>query len=217
LRAIKGSTIKEHQKTITVTAPETCLIEIQTRLGNMTLKLSDETPQHRDNFIKLVEEGYYDGLLFHRVINGFMIQGGDPNSRNATSGQQLGAGGPGYQIPAEFKSDLVHVKGAIAAARTGDQVNPEKQSSGSQFYIVHGKEMTDQELTMVENRKGIRYTPEQREAYIAEGGTPFLDGEYTVFGHIVDGLEVIDAIAAVMTDRGDRPKDDVQMKLVVIK
>lgn len=217
LRATKGTKTKEHQKSITVTAPETCLIEIQTEFGNMTLKLSDETPQHRDNFIKLAEEGYYDGLLFHRVINGFMIQGGDPNSRNAAPGAQLGAGGPSYQVPAEFVDDLVHVKGAIAAARTGDGVNPKKMSSGSQFYIVHGKAMTEDELTMTENRKGIRYTPEQRAAYLKDGGTPFLDRDYTVFGQIIEGLEVIDAIAAVATDRGDRPKENVTMKVVVIK
>lgn len=217
LRGAKGNIIKEYQKTITVTAPETCLIEIQTKFGNMTLRLSDETPQHRDNFLKLAEEGYYDSLLFHRVINGFMIQGGDPNSKNAAPGQQLGAGGPGYQVPAEFVDDLVHVKGAIAAARTGDNVNPKRMSSGSQFYIVHGKQMTEQELTMMENRKGIRYTPEQREAYLKQGGTPFLDRDYTVFGHVISGLEVIDAIASVPTDRSDRPKEDVMMKVVVIR
>jgi peptidyl-prolyl cis-trans isomerase B (cyclophilin B) len=183
----------------------------------MTLKLSDETPQHRDNFIKLAEEGYYDGLIFHRVINGFMIQGGDPNSRNAAPGAQLGSGGPGYQVPAEFVDDLVHVKGAIAAARTGDNVNPQKMSSGSQFYIVHGKPMTEQELTMMESRKGIRYTPAQREAYLTHGGTPFLDRDYTVFGQVIEGLEVIDKIAASATDRGDRPKEDITMKIVVIK
>lgn len=217
LRATKGNTIREHHKTITVTAPETCLIEIQTEFGNMTLKLSDQTPQHRDNFIKLAEEGYYDGLLFHRVINGFMIQGGDPNSRNAPTGQQLGAGGPGYQVPAEFVADLVHVKGAIAAARTGDAVNPQKMSSGSQFYIVHGKQVTEQELTMTENRKGIRYTPEQRAEYLKLGGTPFLDNDYTVFGRVIEGLDVIDKIAAASTDRGDRPKENVTMKMVVIR
>ena len=217
LRASKGNTSKEHQKTITVTSPETCLIEIQTQFGNMTMKLSDETPQHRDNFIKLAEEGYYDGLLFHRVINGFMIQGGDPNSRNAAPGAQLGSGGPGYQVPAEFVDDLVHVKGAIAAARTGDGVNPQKMSSGSQFYIVHGKAMTEQELTMMESRKGVRYTPAQREAYLKHGGTPFLDRDYTVFGQIIEGLEVIDAIAGSATDRGDRPKENITMKVVVIK
>ncbi len=217
LRATKGSTSKEHQKTITVTAPETCLIEIQTEFGNMILKLSDETPQHRDNFIKLAEEGFYDGLLFHRVINGFMIQGGDPNSRNAAAGAQLGAGGPSYQVPAEFVDDLVHVKGAIAAARTGDAVNPQKMSSGSQFYIVHGKAMTEQELTMTENRKGVRYTTAQREAYLKHGGVPFLDRDYTVFGQVIEGLDVIDKIAASATDRGDRPKENITMKVVVIK
>ncbi|HLF64543.1 MAG TPA: peptidylprolyl isomerase [Saprospiraceae bacterium] len=217
LRATKGNAIKEHQKTITVTAPETCLIEIQTKFGNMTLKLSDETPLHRDNFIKLAEEGYYDGLLFHRVINGFMIQGGDPNSRNAAPGQQLGAGGPSYQVPAEFVDDLIHIKGAIAAARTGDSVNPKKMSSGSQFYIVHGKPITEQELTMMESRKGIHYTSAQREVFLKHGGTPFLDRDYTVFGQVIEGLDVIDKIASVATDRGDRPTEDVTMKVIVIK
>ena len=200
-----------------MTAPETCLIEIQTSYGNMTVKLYDETPLHRDNFIKLAEEGFYDGLLFHRVINGFMVQGGDPQSRNAASGMPLGSGGPGYQVAAEIKPDLVHMKGAIAAARTGDAVNPEKKSSGSQFYIVQGRPMSEQELEIMEERKGIHYTPEQRKQYETEGGTPFLDQEYTVFGQVIKGLEVIDAIAGVQTDRNDRPREDISMKVVVIK
>jgi peptidyl-prolyl cis-trans isomerase B (cyclophilin B) len=183
----------------------------------MTLRLSDETPQHRDNFIKIAEEGFYDGLLFHRVINGFMIQGGDPDSRDAAPDQQLGTGGPGYQVPAEFVEDLVHVKGAIAAARTSDAINPKKMSSGSQFYIVQGKPLSETELTMLENRKGIRYTPSQREAYLKDGGTPFLDREYTVFGQVISGLEVIDKICSVPTDQNDRPKEDVTFNVVVIK
>ena len=217
LQASKGNKSREHTKTITVAAPETCLIEIQTPYGNMVAKLSDETPGHRDNFLKLAEEGYYDGLLFHRVINGFMIQGGDPDSRNAPAGKPLGSGGPGYQIPAEINRDLVHTKGAIAAARTSDAVNPEKKSSGSQFYIVQGRPMTEQELLMMEDRNGYQYTPEQREAYMKQGGTPFLDGEYTVFGQVIEGLDVIDAIARVQTDRNDRPNEDIPMKIVVIK
>lgn len=217
LQASKGNKIKEHSQTLTVTAPETCLIEIQTPHGNMTVKLSDETPLHRDNFIKLAEEGFYNGLLFHRVINGFMIQGGDPQSRDAAPGVALGSGGPGYQVAAEFNPHLVHVKGALAAARTSDAVNPEKKSSGSQFYIVQGRPMTEQELQIMEDRTGNTYSPEQKKAYITDGGTPFLDGEYTVFGHVIKGLEVIDAIARVQTDRGDRPREDVSMKVVVIK
>jgi peptidyl-prolyl cis-trans isomerase B (cyclophilin B) len=217
LSATKGNKTKEHSKSLTVNAPETCLIEIQTSHGNMTVKLSDETPLHRDNFIKLAEEGFFDGLLFHRVINGFMIQGGDPQSRNAPASQQLGSGGPGYQVAGEFVDDLVHVKGAIAAARTGDAVNPEKKSSGSQFYVVHGRPITEQELSTMEQRNDMHYSPEQRAAYLKNGGAPFLDGEYTVFGQVISGLEVIDAIASSQTDRNDRPREDVAMKVVVIK
>jgi peptidyl-prolyl cis-trans isomerase B (cyclophilin B) len=217
LAASKGNKTKEHTKTITVNAPETCLIEIQTSHGNMTVKLSDETPLHRDNFIKLAEDGFFDGLLFHRVINGFMIQGGDPQSRNAPAGQQLGSGGPGYQVAGEFVDHLVHVKGAIAAARTGDAVNPEKKSSGSQFYIVHGRPITEQELSTMEQRNDVQYAPDQRAAYLKNGGAPFLDGQYTVFGQVISGLEVIDAIASSQTDRNDRPQQDVAMKVGVIK
>ena len=192
-----------------------CLIEIVTDYGTMVVQLSDATPLHRDNFIKLAEEGYYDSLLFHRVIDGFMIQGGDPNSKNAAPGAPLGMGGPGYQVPAEFVDDLVHVKGAIAAARTGDNVNPEKKSSGSQFYIVHGNPVEDGMLDMIEMRKGFKYTDEQRAAYKELGGTPFLDRDYTVFGRVVSGLEVIDAIARVQKDQRDRPLKDVRMYIKV--
>lgn len=195
----------------------TCLIEIETDSGTMVIRLSDATPLHRDNFIKIAEEGYYDGTLFHRVIRGFMIQGGDPNSRNAGLNSRLGSGGPDYTISAEFVDTLYHVKGAIAAARQGDQVNPEKRSSGSQFYIVQGKTYSEQELTAIEARKKFRYTKEQREAYSTVGGTPFLDGDYTVFGYMVKGLEVIDKLAAVETLPGDRPRNDVKMKVRVIK
>lgn len=183
----------------------------------MLVELYDETPQHRDNFLKLAEEGYFDGLLFHRVIDGFMIQGGDPESRNAPSGKALGMGGPGYQVPAEFNSKYVHLKGALAAARQGDQVNPEKKSSGSQFYIVQGKPVSESNLQLTEARNGIQYTPEQKEEYMTIGGTPFLDQGYTVFGRVIDGLNVIDSIATVRTDSRDRPTEDVAMKIRVIK
>jgi peptidyl-prolyl cis-trans isomerase B (cyclophilin B) len=183
----------------------------------MTVWLYDATPKHRDNFLKLAEQGYFDDLLFHRVINGFMIQGGDPNSRNAKPNQQLGSGGPGYTIPAEFVDSLVHKKGALAAARTGDQVNPEKKSSGSQFYIVQGRAVTADELDMIESRKGFRYSKEQRDTYMAAGGTPFLDRDYTVFGEVIEGLDVIDKIASVATLPGDRPKVDVRMKIKPVK
>ena len=217
LKATKGDKTTVTEKRILIQQPLDCLVEIETEYGNMTVQLSNATPQHRDNFIKLAEEGYYNDLLFHRVIDGFMIQGGDPNSKNAPPGQPLGTGGPGYTIPAEFVDSLVHVKGALSAARQGDRVNPEKRSSGSQFYIVQGKPLTDQELDMMQTRKGINYTPQQREAYKKLGGTPFLDRDYTVFGKVIKGLEVIDKIATVQKDGRDRPTTDVKMKVRVIK
>ncbi len=213
----KGNKTALMQKVLQVTAPAACLVEIETDYGTMTIQLSNATPQHRDNFIKLAEEGYYDGTLFHRVIDGFMLQGGDPSSKNAKPETALGTGGPSYTIPAEFVDSLAHVKGAICAARQGDQVNPQKRSSGSQFYIVQGKSQTEQELSMIEARKGFRYTKEQRDAYMQQGGTPFLDRDYTVFGRVIKGFEVIEKIAAVETDPRDRPKTDVKMKVKVIK
>lgn len=214
LKATKGNKTVTHKQMVQVTAPERCLVEIQTEYGTMLVELYNSTPKHRDNFLKLAEEGYYDDLLFHRVIGGFMIQGGDPQSRNAPAGQALGMGGPSYQIPAEFVDSLVHTKGALAAARTN---NPEKKSSGSQFYIVHGAPVSEATLTQVETMKRFHYTPEQRQTYLTLGGTPHLDRDYTVFGHVVKGLDVIDKIAAVETAPGDRPKKDVKMKIVVIK
>ncbi len=214
LKARKGKKTVSTQQTIIVDAPEQCLVEIETEYGNMTVLLYDATPQHRDNFIKLAEEGYYDDLLFHRVINGFMIQGGDPKSRTAKEGEALGSGGPGYQIPAEFVDSLVHVKGALAAARTN---NPEKKSSGSQFYIVQGSPVSERQLALFEARKDIHYTKSQRDKYLDQGGTPQLDREYTVFGMVIDGIEVIDKIAAVATNERDRPKQNVKMKMKVIK
>lgn len=243
-------------------------VKIQTTLGDITVRLYDETPLHRDNFLKLAAEGYYDGTLFHRVIKNFMIQGGDPDSKGAAPGAHLGAGGPNYTIPAEFNKALIHKKGALAAARQGDEVNPEKRSSGSQFYIVTGevysagkltqleKQMAQQQLQsifdglVVENRSRIiemrkkrdnaglmalqedlqkqtyakakelgepKYTPEQREAYTSVGGTPFLDQNYTVFGEVVEGLDVVDKIQLVATQPGDRPVEDVTMEVSVIE
>ena len=183
----------------------------------MTAELSDATPQHRDNFLKLAEEGFYNGTLFHRVIDGFMIQGGDPNSKTAAAGAPLGSGGPSYQVPAEFVDSLVHIKGAIAAARTGDNVNPEKKSSGSQFYIVQGSPVDDATLDMIEKRKGFTYTPEQRAAYKEHGGTPFLDRDYTVYGKVISGFDVLDKIAKVPKDARDRPKENVPMTVKVIR
>ncbi|MDR3367326.1 MAG: peptidylprolyl isomerase [Prevotellaceae bacterium] len=231
---------------------------IETSLGSIRVKLYNETPQHRDNFLKLAGEGFYDSLIFHRVIKDFMVQAGDPDSRNPQPGQRYGTGGTGYTIPAEINpAQFIHKKGALSAARTGDQVNPERRSSGSQFYIVQGRLPGDEELTQTEVRisqqplqsmfnqmfseklqalqaqgaainqdsllsdvrqkvmekwdsmEKFSYTPEQREAYKTGGGTPFLDGAYTVFGEVVDGLDVVDKIAAVETQPGDRPVQDV--------
>ena len=173
LKAKKGKKVVVKEERIQINAPERCLVELETEHGSMIIWLFDATPGHRDNFLKLVEKGYYDDLLFHRVINGFMIQGGDPNSKDAKPGQALGMGGPGYTIPAEFVDSLIHVKGALAAAaRTGDSVNPEKRSSGSQFYIVHGRPVSEKDLQVNEARKGFRYSKAQREAYLENGGTP---------------------------------------------
>ncbi len=183
---------------------------IHTDYGDMTGILYNETPKHRDNFVKLAKSGFYDGLLFHRVISGFMIQGGDPDSKNAKPGQQLGVGGPGYTVPAEFNTKFIHKKGALAAARQGDQVNPAKASSGSQFYIVQGKKMSAAQLTG-------NYTPEQKKIYETVGGTPFLDNQYTVYGEITEGLDVIDKIAACEKGPGDRPAKDIKMTIRIVE
>ncbi|MFN8280111.1 MAG: peptidylprolyl isomerase [Saprospiraceae bacterium] len=185
---------------------------IQTSFGNMTVRLYDSTPKHRDNFIKLVKQGYYKDLLFHRVMPGFMIQGGDPDSRTAAAGQHLGAGGPGYTIDAEIGK--YHFKGALAAARLGDQANPQKKSSGSQFYIVQGQRMDPVQLQAMSSRSGINYTQADIQRYSTEGGAPFLDGAYTVFGEVTMGLDVIDKIAAVPCDAMNRPQSDVRMNIV---
>ena len=243
------------------------VVLIKTEFGDMKVLLYNETPEYRDNFLKLVKQGFYDGLLFHRVIPDFMIQGGDPQSRDAQPGQMLGNGGPGYTLPAEFKPDLIHKKGALAAARLGDQENPEKRSSGSQFYIVEGKVFTPEALdslemmrtqreaqsiyqrmfmqkadsvrTLQEQGKQVEYadmldriekqaqdsasahpfhfTKLQRETYTTIGGTPHLDGNYTVFGEVIEGLNVIDSIAHVKTDEHDRPLKDVKMSIKILK
>lgn len=217
LKATKGGKTKVKEERIIVDAPEECLIELETEFGTMLIQLYDATPKHQENFTKLVEESYFDSLLFHRVIDGFMVQGGDPDSKNAKAGQPLGSGGPGYRIDAEFVDTLVHLKGALAAARQGDQVNPQKQSSGSQFYIVQGRPLTDEQLNRIEAQKGIRYSKEHRDAYKTIGGTPFLDKEYTVFGKVVKGLEVIDEIVKVQKDSRDRPIKDIIMKMRLIR
>ncbi|MFT6807782.1 MAG: cyclophilin family peptidyl-prolyl cis-trans isomerase [Saprospiraceae bacterium] len=217
LKGKAGKKFKEARKTITVKAPEKCLVYIETSQGNMMVELFDNTPLHRDNFIKLAEQGFYDGLLFHRVMQRFMIQGGDPKSKGAPIGVQLGSGGPGYQVDAEFNGALAHVKGALAAARTPDNANPKKRSSGSQFYIVHGKTVSERELKQMESRHGNPYPEHIIESYLKDGGYPPLDQEYTIFGQVIEGLDVIDKIAAVKTDRANRPVEDISMKVRVIK
>lgn len=238
-------------------------ITIKTTEGDIRVNLYDETPQHRDNFLKLVKENFYDGTLFHRVIKDFMIQGGDPDSKDAPKGKMLGTGGPGYTIPAEIVfPEKFHQRGALSAARTADEVNPERESSGSQFYIVWGKVYKQGELKQMEkqmamqqqqsvfnslvaehraeiltlrrnrDRAGLQalqddlekqvqqrcqelgkpsFTPEQVEAYTTVGGTPFLDGQYTVFGCVEEGLDVVEKIINKQTDRNDRPVEDVKI------
>lgn len=242
------------------------IITIKTNYGDMIAILYDETPKHKANFIKLAKEHFYDSLLFHRIIQGFMIQGGDPNSKNAAPGQPLGSGGPGYTIDAEINPKFFHEKGALSAARLGDQVNPKKSSSGSQFYIVQGSLTNEMDMSLdqqkfntamqtffqnpanksvydsivkiyqsgdmkgyqrflmelkprVEQETGINTSravdPAKVKAYTTVGGAPHLDGEYTVFGKVIKGLEVIDKIASQPKDRSDRPVEDITMTVVV--
>lgn len=191
------------------------MIEMVTSQGKITLRLYDETPLHRDNFLKLVENHTYDGLLFHRVIKNFMVQAGDPKSRDAKPGQPLGDGTLGYTVPAEFRPALIHKRGALCAARQGDQVNPKKASSATQFYIVQGQVWDDKTLDMMEQRSGKKFTAEQRKVYTTMGGTPHLDGDYTVFGEVVDGMEVVNKISDLPCDRMDRPVEDV--KIISVK
>ena len=240
-------------------------VRIQTMLGDIVVRLFDETPLHRDNFVKLVKEGFYDGTLFHRVIKDFMVQGGDPDSKGAPAGKMLGMGGPGYTIEAEIKDSLFHKRGALAAARQGDQVNPERRSSGSQFYIVWGQvysegqlrqfsnqlrmqrvqnafnalaaehrseimqmrkernraglqELQDRLVAEAEKRVGsVGLSDEQIQVYSTVGGTPHLDGQYTVFGEVEEGLDVVEMIQGTATGRGDRPVDDIEMRASVIE
>jgi cyclophilin family peptidyl-prolyl cis-trans isomerase len=191
-------------------------VMLQTTYGDIVIRLSDSTPLHRDNFLKLVKVGFYDSVLFHRVIKNFMIQSGDPNSKTAPAGVPLGNGGPGYTVPAEFRTTLFHKKGVIAAARMADNVNPQKESSGSQFYIVQGKVFDDAELESVEfsRMNGKKIPARRREVYKTIGGTPHLDENYTVFGEVIFGLEVVDKIATVPTSMGndrDRPLENVRI------
>jgi len=208
--------------------PETNRYAIDTPMGTLIVELSDETPEHRDNFKRLVDRAFYDSTTFHRVIEGFVIQGGDPNSRDDPD--NVGQGGPGYTLPAEFSADLIHRRGALAAAREGDNVNPERRSSGSQFYIVQGRTLDDEALDTLETQVQERlndttfvFTDEVRAIYREEGGTPQLDQQYTVFGYLVEGFDVLDRIAATDTPRSteqpspgphiDRPLEPIPMMI----
>lgn len=188
---------------------------IKTDKGECLLKLYNETPKHRDNFIKLVKTGYYDNLLFHRVIHNFMVQGGDPDSRNAAPKQELGNGGPDYKITSEIQEGLFHKKGTIGAARDN---NPAKESSASQFYLVQGKKFSEAGLDSLETLRmqGKKFSAAQRAAYTTIGGTPHLDGNYTVFGELLRGIPTVDAIAMVKTDSKDRPVEDVHMSMKLL-
>ncbi|MEN8929518.1 MAG: peptidylprolyl isomerase [Flavobacteriales bacterium] len=210
--------------------PKESIVKVTTSMGEMYIELSDKTPKHKANFLKLAKEGFYDSTLFHRVIGGFMVQGGDPQSKGAKPGKALGNGGPGYTIPAEFNTTLFHKKGALAAARMGDNVNPKKNSSGSQFYLVQGKKYTVEQLKALEIQKrntepgwnmesvkGFKFSKAQLEAYTTVGGTPFLDAGYTVYGQVIKGLDVIDKIAKVAKDKQNRPNKDVMMKMEVLQ
>ena len=188
-----------------------------TDFGAIRIRLSDSTPLHRNNFLKLVKQHYFDSVLFHRVIKGFMIQAGDPKSKMAKPGDRLGDGGPAYTVPAEIRESLFHIKGVIAAAREGDEGNPKRASSGSQFYIVQGKTFTDHQLDSIVRVRleGIPLPEDRRKIYREIGGTPQLDRHYTVFGSVVEGLSVVDSIASTPTagrSGGDRPLTDVRIR-----
>ena len=200
-------------------------VVLETTMGTIELKLYDATPLHRDNFRNLVREGAYDSLLFHRVIKDFMIQGGDPDSKNAAPGMLLGEGDKPYTVPAEFRLDegIFHRRGVLAAAREGDDVNPEQRSSAMHFYIVWGRVFDEAGLDQIQERLDrrtggrVKLTPEMREVYKTTGGTPHLDGQYTVFGEVVSGLDVVDTIQQVATDDNDRPLEDVRIIRAYLK
>ena len=230
LRTVNGKKTHISTQTITVTMPKDAelynyyhpkgntFVELTTSLGTVKIVLFDDTPKHRDNFLKLVKEGFFNDLLFHRVIKGFMAQGGDPTSRGAAANKPLGFTGPGYQVPAEFRNNLAHIKGALSAARTGGPQNPEKESSGSQFYLVQGSgPIPEAQLDQMDARSGIKYTAEQRALYKMYGGTPFLDRDYTVFGQVIEGLDLIDKMCAVKTAPGDRPTEDLKMTVKIVE
>jgi peptidyl-prolyl cis-trans isomerase B (cyclophilin B) len=187
-------------------------VEFETTSGSFRILLYEDTPKHKENFVKLVNEGYYDSLLFHRVIPGFMVQTGDPNSRNAPAGVNLGTGGPSYTLPAEINAAYFHKRGALAAARLPDQVNPDKNSSGSQFYVVQGRTFSASELKSLEKSgRHAAFTNDQLEVYTTAGGAPHLDNAYTIFGEVTEGMDVIDSIAEVPADAYNRPINNVRI------
>ena len=213
LKTANGADAKEAAEQITPNnnTQEMTKVLLKTTLGDITIALYDDTPAHRDNFHKLVNDKFYDGVLFHRIIKGFMIQGGDPDSKTAKPGQRLGSGDVGYTIPAEFVPAHFHKRGAVCAARMGDNVNPQKASSGCQFYIVDGTVYDNDKLNMIAQRTGKTFSPEQVQAYTTIGGAPFLDGDYTVFGEVINGMEVVDKIASQQKDGADRPLEDIKI------
>jgi peptidyl-prolyl cis-trans isomerase B (cyclophilin B) len=200
-----------------ISSSKAIIVKIETDSGTMIAKLYSQTPLHTENFTKLVKDHFYDGLLFHRVIKDFMIQGGDPDSRNAQPGALLGEVGLKYTIPAEFDTSLFHQKGALAMAREGDDVNPQKASSSTQFYIVEGKPVTDEQMDSWEKRFNITIPESHRRVYRSQGGAPFLDMNYTVFGQVIGGLDVIDKIASAPKDINNRPLKDIKMKITLLK
>ncbi len=192
-------------------------VKVTTDSGTIILMLYDKTPLHRDNFVKLVKEKFYDGLLFHRVVNNFMVQGGDPDSRNAKPGARLGDGSLKYTIPAEFDTTLFHKRGALAAAREADESNPTKASSSTQFYIVDGQTFTDSQMDRIEEKNKVGIPQNHREFYKTVGGTPFLDMSYTVFGEVIGGMDVVEKIANSPKDENNRPLHDIKMEMEIIK
>ena len=200
----------------------TVRVKIETRLGDIVVRLYDATPNHRDNFVKLVKEGYYDGTLFHRVIKNFMIQGGDPDSKGAPADKSLGEGGPDYTLEAEIRTGLYHKRGALAAAREGDDTNPERRSSGSQFYIVWGRTFSPRQIEYLDEKLKTEHpetgglTEMQQRIYASHGGTPHLDGQYTVFGEVEEGMDVVEKIQNLPTNQADRPIEDVAVKMTIL-
>lgn len=215
LKAITDKDTSVYSKDIIINAPEECLIVMVTNFGKMVIRLLDETPLHRDHFINLVESGFYEGISFHRLIPGFVIQGGDPSTKRS---EPLKSEFDIPPVPAEFHQNHFHTRGAVAAARMNEDVNPKKESSPTQFYIVQGRQVTEEQLSIFAAQKNIYYNPEISEKYRTLGGCPQLDMEYTVFGEVIEGLNIIDEMSKVSTDAGDKPKTEILIqKMIVVK